>query len=166
MSLTCRVAVRPPTAEGVKITAIFPVPPFGLTVMGAVLVEKSEAFAPVNEKLVMVRGAVPEFVTVTTTGALGLPVAWLGKGTGFGLSAAIGRMPLPVSASPCGLFGALSAKFSVAVLLPVALGVKITPRFWTPPAATTSGDAGVGAVKPEGNEKSAAFAPVIEIPVI
>ena len=69
-------------------------------------------------------------------------------------------VPVPESATVCGLPVTLSAMFRVAARLPMAEGVKVTLTFVLPPGATVIGIAAVVSLK------SAALAPVIVIPEI
>ena len=64
--------------------------------------------------------------------------------------------PLPLSATVCGLLLALSARFSVAVRLPVAEGVNVTETVQLAPTARVEGLSGQVLVR----AKSPAFAPV------
>ena len=72
----------------------------------------------------------------------------------------LATVPVPFSTSVCGLPGALSATFIVAVRAPVALGVKVTFITHEPLVATRM-KFGVQVVVPGTMAKSAAFAPVM-----
>jgi hypothetical protein len=72
----------------------------------------------------------------------------------------LATVPVPFSTSVCGLPGALSATFIVAVRAPVALGVKVTFITHVPLVAAST-EFAVQVVVPGTMAKSAAFAPVI-----
>ena len=95
LSLTVTLALRPPFAEGVKVTLMMQLTPaasvFGLS--GQVFVwAKSPAFAPLSETLVMVSAAVPLLVSVATCAALVVPTFWLPKLRLVGASVTPGAM--------------------------------------------------------------------------
>lgn len=66
-----KVAVRVPTATGVNVTGTKAVPP-GLTVSGRVpgFAANSPLLVPVTLTALMIKGAVPEFLTLTVVGEL------------------------------------------------------------------------------------------------
>jgi len=70
---------------------------------------------------------------------------------------ATGGSPWPVSVIVCGLFGASSVTLSVAVLVPDALGVKVTESGQLDVAGTAEGATGQALVTP----KSLLLAPAI-----
>src|SRR5207302_1228857 len=102
-----------------------------------------QAFAPVlvaakspdaaNE--LIVKAAVPVFVSVTVIGALVVVSSWLPKSRLVGVNTTPGPVPFPLSATICGLPAALSASDSVPVRAPKAVGVKVTLMVQLLPAA-------------------------------
>jgi hypothetical protein len=92
------------------------------------LIRKSPGFVPDIAMLLRVIELVPPFVSVTAFAAPLLPTA---TDTQFRLAGETEALPEPVapvpdSATACGLLLALSVKFSVALLAPVAPGLKVT----------------------------------------
>src|SRR5579872_4637071 len=89
---------------------------------------KSPALVPVTAMLLMVRGTVPVLVSFTAAVALVVPTFWLPKLTLVGLKLTTGMVvvPLPLSATFCGLPGPPSANVRLAVRLPLFVGVKVT----------------------------------------
>jgi hypothetical protein len=81
---------------------------------------KARLSIPISE---IVNGAVPEFVSVTVSGALTVPAGTVPKFTLVRLSVTAGAVPLPLRLAVCGLPAALSVTDSVALLGPVAVGV-------------------------------------------
>lgn len=154
LSVMVSVAVSSAAVDGVKVTAIVVFPP-GATEMGRVGAgkAKSAALAPVTEMAEITKFAVPPFVMVSVSGALAVFLSCLPKLSAAGLAANPGAVPVPVSATVCGLPLALSPMFSVAVRLPVAAGVNVTATVVLAPGATVIGSVGAG------KANSAAFAP-------
>src|SRR5437588_162450 len=74
----------------------------------------------------IVKAAVPVFVSVTVIGALVVASTWLPKSRLVGSNPTPGPVPFPLSATVCGLPPALSASDSVPVRAPEAVGVKVT----------------------------------------
>jgi hypothetical protein len=69
---------------------------------------KSPAFVPARPTLLIDSGAVPVFVTVTLCGALVVPTPWDPKLTVDGDTCTAGAVPVPLSATACGLPAASS----------------------------------------------------------
>jgi hypothetical protein len=109
----------------------------------------------------MLRIAAPALRKVTVCGALEVPRAWVGKImlVADRLTIGAGGMPVPVSATVCGLDGLveLSVIFSVPVRVPVAVGEKVTFMVQLAPAATLPPQLSVSA-------NSEAFVPVKATP--
>src|SRR5437763_12991764 len=87
----------------------------------------------------MVKAAVPVFVSVTVLGVLAVtrfPYPTLFRS---GANPAPGAVPLPVSATVCGLPPALSTTDSVPVRAPETVGVKVTSMVQFAPAANVAG---------------------------
>src|SRR5438067_1446456 len=123
------LAVRAPVAEGLKVTVMVQLALTAsvLGLSGQVFVwAKSPALVPVSPTLVMVRGAVPLLVSVTGWPALVVPVGWLPNERLVGERVTAGAVPVPLSATVCGLPPALSLMETLALRLPVAPGVKVT----------------------------------------
>jgi hypothetical protein len=90
------------------------------------LIAKSPGFAPPIVTVEMVRFAVPLLVTVSVCAVLGTPIGWLPK---FRLAAEgvnAEAMPVPLSATVCGLPAASSIILIAAMRLPVIEGAKVT----------------------------------------
>lgn len=108
--------------------------------------------------LEMSRSPLPVFVTTTVFAALLLLTVWVPNCDMFGLAVTIGIVPVPLRAMVCGLPVALSVTDRLALRAPAAPGLN---EAWTVRlvfATTVTGNAG-GLT----SEKSAAFAPDIEI---
>src|SRR5437588_330949 len=142
VSATESAAVRAPEAVGVKVTLIVQFPP-AAKVAGVV----GQALAPVlvaakspeaaNE--LIVKAAVPVFVSVTVIGALVVASNWLPKSRLVGANPTAGAVPFPLSIMICGLPPALSATDSVPVRAPKDAGVKVTLIVQFPLAAKVAG---------------------------
>jgi hypothetical protein len=136
LSAMTRVADRTPTALGLNVKLIVQLPS-PATLPPATHVEldrmaKSTAFVPVEVadatlttlRLEMLTGVLPRFVSVTVLGALLLSTSCTPK-----LSDVADRLtaiPVPLRATLCGLFAALSVIVRLAVLFPLAVGLKVT----------------------------------------
>ena len=112
----------------------------------------------------MVSAAVPLLVSVTDFAALVVPVFWLPKLRLVGVSVTPGAeiVPVPESATLCGLPVALSTIVTLALRLPVAEGVKVTLIAQLLPAASVLGLIGHVFVW----AKSPAFVPLTAMLVI
>src|SRR5439155_13158254 len=84
------------------------------------------ALVPVSVMLLMVRGALPVFDSVTVLGALVVFTFCLPKLRLVGDRLAVGPTPVPDTPAVCGLLLALSVTVNVALRDPVAVGVKVT----------------------------------------
>ena len=147
LSLIVTLAPRLPLADGVKVTLIVQLAPAAsvLGLMGQVLVcAKSPAFVPATVMLVIVRAAVPLFVSVTDLAALVVPTFWAPKLrlVGFSVTAGAETVPVPESATLCGLPAALSLIVTLALRLPVAVGENVTLSVQVAPAASVLGLSG------------------------
>jgi hypothetical protein len=91
-----------------------------------VLREKSPELAPVNVIPVMVMLTLPVFRRVTGWELLLVLTAWRANVREAGETVAMGLVPVPVSATCCGLVGSEFATMTAAVRVPLALGVKVT----------------------------------------
>src|SRR5207237_491154 len=138
LSASDSVPVRAPEAVGVKVTLMVQFAP-AAKVAGLV----GQALAPVlvaakspeaaNE--LIVKAAVPVFVSVTVIGVLVVASSWLPKSRLVGANPTPGAVPFPLSVMICGLPPALSASDSVPVRAPEAVGVKVTLMVQFAPAA-------------------------------
>src|SRR5437588_6667 len=142
LSATDSVPVRAPKAAGVKVTLMVQFAP-AAKVAGLV----GQALAPVlvaakspeaaNE--LIVKAAVPVFVSVTVIGARS-EERRVGKECRSGWAKHTTEdKPFPLSATVCGLPAALSPSDSVPVPAPKADGVSVTLRGQYPPAAKVAG---------------------------
>jgi len=126
-SVMVKVPVRVPAAVGVKVTLIVQ---FALAanVAGSVPHVFVSAKSPDAAIEMIVRGAVPVFVSVTVCAALVVFSAWLPKVrvVGASITAGAGFAPVPVSAMFCGLVLSLSVSCNVAVSLPTTVGLNVT----------------------------------------
>src|SRR2546430_530953 len=120
LSVMVTLALREPLAEGEKVTVMVQVP-LAATLLGQLLVwAKSLAFVPDRAILLMLRDSVPLFVRVTVCAVLVVFTFWLPKLKLVGLkfTAGDGLKPVPLSATFCGLFVALSVRVRLALRLP------------------------------------------------
>src|SRR5205807_997798 len=141
-STTDSVPVRAPETVGVKVTSMVQFAP-AANVAGLV----GQAFAPElvaakspeapNE--LMVKAAVPVFVSVTVIGVLVVDSGWLPKPRLVGANPAPGAVPLPASPSPYTTLFRSSTTDSVPVRAPEAVGVKVTSMVQFAPAANVAG---------------------------
>ena len=127
---TDSVPVRAPEAVGVKVTSMVQFAP-AANVAGLV----GQAFAPElvaakspeapNE--LMVKAAVPVFVSVTVIGVLVVDSNWLPKPrlVGANPTPGAGLVPIPRRLTLCGLLGSSSVKVSVAASALATDGVKV-----------------------------------------
>lgn len=145
LSLIVTPAVRLPPAAGEKVTEIVQVA-FRASVDGlsghVVVRAKSAAFVPVIAMLVIVNTVVPEFVSVVDLAALVVPTPWEAKARLVGLNVTAGLIPVPLSATLCGLPAALSVTVRVAGRLPVAVGLNVTEMVQVEPGASVAGPIG------------------------
>jgi hypothetical protein len=97
---------------------------------------KSPLFIPVIVIPVKPSPAVPVFVRVTARAPLVVVTNWLPNDKELADRVTAGATPVPVKAAVCGLPLALSFMVSVPVLVPVAVGVKVTSIVQLAPTAT------------------------------
>lgn len=158
MALSARliVAVRFPTAVGVNVTLIVHVP-FAATELPQVLVTaKSPGFVPVVVILVIDKLVFPVLVRVTDCAVLATPTPVLVNVRALAERLMAAALPVPDKAIASGLTCRLSAMLTVAVRVPMALGVNCTVIVHLPLAASDP---------PTGQllvcEKSPGLAPII-----
>ena len=134
-------ALRIPIADGVNVTLTVQVPMGGTVapVQVSALLAKSLAFVPPIVTAEMVRLAVPVLVTVSAWAALVVLISWLLKLIlGADKLTRGAAVPVPLKVTVCGLLEALSLKFSEALRLPVADGVKVTLTSQAPLGVTVT----------------------------
>jgi hypothetical protein len=117
-------ALRAPVCAGVKFTPILqeaPAARFDPQVIPSK--PKSPVFAPVSNQLIGME-VLPVFCNATLLVALVVPTVWFPKFSPVGVS--FRNVPFPVSATVCGLPGALSVTTIVPLRAPEAVGEKTT----------------------------------------
>src|SRR5437868_6188749 len=97
------------------------------------------AKSPEAANELMVKAAVPVFVSVIVIGALVVASSWLPKSRLMGANPTAGAVPFPLSGTVCGLPPASSATDSVPVRAPEVVGVKVTLIVQLAPAAKVAG---------------------------
>ncbi len=145
-SVTVSVAVLVPVALGVNVTLMVQLAPTAKdrgSVPQVFVCAKFDAFEPLSAMLFTVSEAVPELVRVTLRAALVVPVTWLASVTLVGESVAADPLvvvpPVPVRVTVWVVGLALSVMVSVAVWMPVALGLNVTLIVQLDPAARLAG---------------------------
>jgi hypothetical protein len=156
LSLTVNIPVRDPVAVGVKLTEIAQLAPAPNVLGDNGQVEVSPKL-PVFEILVMVRGTVWLFLSVTLFAVPVVLITW-GPKERLALDKVTGVAPVPLNYAVCGELEALSLTVSVPVSVPRALGVKVTEIAQFAPAPNVLGDSGQFDV--------CAKLPVVEIPAM
>jgi hypothetical protein len=138
LSVTVSVALRLPGAVGVNVTEIVQFAPAAKLLPQVLVSAKSPGLVPVIATLAIVSDPVPEFVNVTVCALVVTPSFVLANVRKSGANAAVGTpAPVPVSETVCVLpvtLPALSVTVTVAVLVPVAVGLKITEIVQLSPA--------------------------------
>jgi hypothetical protein len=125
--------VRVPTASGVKVTLRVQLAPAARLALHVLVSEKS----PLTVMLVMLRAALPVFLSVTGCGLLHVPTACGGKvkEAGERLSEGV-PTPVPVRLTVWVAGLALSVIVKVPLSEPPRVGVKVTLKVQLAPAAT------------------------------
>ncbi len=159
LSLMVNVALRAPAAVGPKVTEIEQVPDTAmLPVQVLAEIAKSSGLVPVMETPEIVSAPVPPLVSVTVCAELVVPTLWLLNVSEVGEGVAAGTpTPVPLSDPDCVdpvTLPALSVTVSVAVRLPIPVGLKVTETRQVPATATVPEQLFVVA-------KSVAFVPLI-----
>lgn len=133
LSVMVKVPARAPSAVGVNVTLILQFAP-AASVAGLI----GQAVAPVlvsakslgagMEMVLIVRGPVPVFVSVTICAVLVVFSCWLPKArlVGASITAGVGFAPVPVSKMFWGLVLSLSVSCNVAVSAPTTVGLNVT----------------------------------------
>lgn len=98
--------------------------------------EKSPGSRPVIVMPVIVRVAFPALLRVNFCALLVDPTLTFPKERVLGDNVTVAAMPVPLRDAVCGLPLALSAMLTVAVRVPVAVGLKVTLTWQLPPATT------------------------------
>lgn len=135
LSVTFSVAERPPPLVGLKLTLMVQVAPAGTLDPQLFCWLKSPVSAPPILMLEMASGAVPEFVKLTALAMLPWPVNSAAKLRRPGARATAGWVPVPVSATDCGLPAALSATVTVPLIVPADFGSKSSVMVQLAPTA-------------------------------
>src|SRR5947199_78002 len=136
------VPVRAPEAVGVNVTFMVQCSPAPKVLRSFPTRRSSDLVAaksPEGANELIVKAAVPVFVSVTVIGALVVASGWLPKSRLVGANPTPGAVPFPLSVMICGLPPALSASDSVPVRAPEAVGVKVTLMVQFAPAAKVAG---------------------------
>jgi hypothetical protein len=135
--ITVRPPLRVPPACGEKRTVMLQDAPGASVVVTQVsrVLVKSPECRPFSVTLETATGPLELLVSVTVCGALFAPT-WMAPNSRLGaLTVRVGAVPMPSSATERGLPAAVSSMRSVALRLPVAVGLKATPIWQVPPAA-------------------------------
>jgi hypothetical protein len=139
LSVMLTLPLRVPMAVGRNVTLRLQLP-FTARVAGLkgqlCVSLKSPAFAPPTTRLVILKGALPPFVSVTPCAGLLLFTSWPLNVSMVGASPTAAAIPLPLTPAVWGLLPALSVTVRLALRVPVALGVKVTLIVQLEPAAT------------------------------
>jgi hypothetical protein len=130
-----RLALSDAPTLGINVTLTVQLAPGATIEPQPFVMGKSAAFVPVTVTLLMVRDTVPEFVRVTTNGALCEPTATLPKARLVGARVALADPPVPVSGTFCEPPAALSVKVRLALSALARLGSKVTLAVQLAPAA-------------------------------
>jgi hypothetical protein len=126
-SLNETLAMRVPTAVGVNIMLTVQLAePARLAPQVLAAIVKSPPFAPEMLMRAMLMAAVPVLLKVIDCGELEAPTVVPANVRLPGKAVALGRLPVPVNATVCGLFAAESVNVSVAVRVPTVEGVNAT----------------------------------------
>jgi hypothetical protein len=141
LSVTVSAPKRLPASVGVKLTATVQLPFTATGIAGEQLVPAAAMpKGPEVAIALMVRLAVPLFVSVTVCDALVVPTTWeVAKVTLVGARVAMGAAtPVPLKEIVCVLLaaGALSVKVTEPTALPATVGVKTTLTVHMPWGAT------------------------------
>jgi hypothetical protein len=146
-------------AEQVEPAAT-PFAPAQLSVSG-----KSAAFGPEMATLTETV-PLPAFDMLNCFAALDVPALCVEKVHASGNTWTTGAATdVPLRATVCGLAAALSVKLTAATFAPVVCGEKATPTVQVAPETTVALPMGQGMTPAETIRKSAAFDPVMPIPV-
>lgn len=132
LSVMVRVPVTVPTAGGVNVTLMVQLLPAARVGVHVFVWAK----LPLAVIPVIVKAAVPEFVSVTGVGGLAAPTDWPGKARVVAERVTSGAgAPTPERRTVCGLVDALSVTTSEPLLLLDAVGVNVTLILQLAPAA-------------------------------
>lgn len=157
LSLMERVALRAPVAVGLKTTLKVQLAPPATDDPQVLVCEKSFGFVPMMVTLVIVSAVVPTLVRVTVFAALLCPTPVDGKFSTVGDRNTV--VPVPVKGTVCGLPPPVSLMETVALRVPLAVGVKVTLIVQLAPAPSEEPQVLVWA-------KSPGLVPVMVMPVM
>jgi len=145
LSRIVNVAERATLRFGVNVTLIvqfapaaIPAPPIGQ----ALLKPNRVGFAPPIVTLLMIKGTVLVLVTLTVCGALVVFTAWVPNAIEAGDTVTVGRVVVPVNATVPEIAGAATLTRSVAVLVALLFGLKVTFTMQLAPAASPGAPVG------------------------
>jgi hypothetical protein len=116
---------RLPVAVGLKVMLTVQLAP-AATVEPQLLLVMLKSLLPVIVSLVRFRVALPVLVNVTGCGELEVPTVWLPNERLVGDTLTTGAVPFPERATVWGLLGSESVRVTVALRLPLAVGLKVT----------------------------------------
>jgi hypothetical protein len=131
------VAVREPVVVGEKVTLMVQLAP-AFTLDPHVFVSAKSLESPGNSKLVISNVPLPLLVKLMVCAVPIVEISCAGKMRLVGervTAGAVTTSPIPVSATVCGLAGALSVKASRALRVPPAVGVNVTATVQLAPGA-------------------------------
>ncbi len=164
MSVMLRVALLAPPADGVMLTLIAQLAPAFRLPPQVVVLLKSDAFVPPIEMLVMVSVSVPVFDRVTVCAAVVVPKGVAAKLSVVGDRETAGAIPVPERETVCGEEAALSLTLRVAVLVPLAVGLKVIAIEQFAPAARLEPHA-LFVLKSEGELPAKVTLLIVSVPV-
>lgn len=128
------LAVRLPDTAGVKVTLMVQLAPAARLVPQLFVSAKSVALLPKTARLLTLNATLLVFVKVVCWAEPVLPRDWVPKLRLVGEKVAEGGSPVPLRFMVAGVAEALSVMVSVAVRVPVAVGLKVTKIVQLEPA--------------------------------
>ena len=129
VSVSVRVAVREPVAKGVKVRVMVQMLLAARLLPAQLSVsEKSPGSVPASAIVLMVTASVPRLIRFTVTELLAALSNWFPNETVVceNWSSEVAARLVPLSATFCGLPGALSVMLSEPENVPVVVGLKYT----------------------------------------
>ena len=158
LSVTLTVADRAPVVVGVNVTLMVQLVPAASVEPQPFVCEKSPGFDPARAMLEIFSVADPVLVKTTDWDRLEVPVVCVPKDKLVGANETAGApdVPVPVSATLCGLPAALSLMLTAADRAAATVGVKVTLMLQAAP--------GITMVQLFVCEKSPGLVPVSETP--
>lgn len=132
LSLTCNEPERAPVCVGWNTTLMVQLPPPD-RLDPQVVAETAKS--PVVDAEMLVNELLPLFFSVNVLATLVPPTSVLGKFALAGVNVTC-ALPVPVSATLCGLPGALSVIVTAPVRVPICVGVNVTLNLQLPPTGS------------------------------